>query len=62
MFRMLLFVSAATAAVLLLVRKSPGARPAMKSTRPSASRPGVVPAAEAAERLRQAWGDYHTVA
>ncbi|HLJ76127.1 MAG TPA: hypothetical protein VKT75_01875 [Acidobacteriaceae bacterium] len=60
MFRMLLFVSAATAAVLLLVRKSPGARLAMKPTRPS--RPGVVPAAEAAERLRQAWGDYHTVA
>lgn len=62
MFRMLLFVSAATAAVLMLVRKSPGVHPAMKQTQPSQPRAGVVPASEAAERLRQAWGDYHTVA
>lgn len=62
MFRMLLFVSAATAAVLLLVRQSPGSRAAINQSRMSRPRPGVVPASEAAERLRQAWGDYHTVA
>ena len=62
MFRMLLFVSAATAAVLLLVRQSPRPRPELSRMRPPRSRPGVVPATEAAERLRQAWGDYHTVA
>lgn len=62
MFRMLLFVSAATATVLILVRKSPRARPAA-SRMPSAGRsPDVVRASEAAERLRRAWGDYHTVA
>ncbi|HKN68510.1 MAG TPA: hypothetical protein VJW73_19635, partial [Gemmatimonadaceae bacterium] len=58
MFRALLFVSVATAAVVLLVRQSP--RSAMNRTR--RLRPRAVPATEAAERLRDAWGDYHTVA
>lgn len=62
MFRMLLFVSAASAAVLMLVRKAPRGRTAMGLPPSLEERSSVVPAREAAERLRQAWGIYHTVA